>query len=246
MNKYEFRLILKGRLELTEEIADALFECGCDDGTPGTCDGVFSIDFHRQGDSLEAAIHSAIKNVKSAGHDVERVEIEAATMPQPSSRNSDVASIVKNLAVQDWKWNREGIDAILASLGWSKGDSVLHRDAYTLIGGLDASVYYDGHRPDLIEIEKEVFEEVTLLDDLNYEDKIDRFHKMFLGETEQISDYLGDPVFSDGATATGFPDDQDAVWLSLWNVPTARLMLQVKHEDRDLPIRLCVLVAQPQ
>ena len=77
MRKYEFTLILKGSLELTDEIADALFEARCDDGTPGTCNGVFSIDFHREANSLEEAIRSAIANVKSAGYDVERVEIEA-------------------------------------------------------------------------------------------------------------------------------------------------------------------------
>ena len=84
MKKYEFSLILKGSPELTEEIADQLFEAGCDDGTPGTCNGVFSIDFHREADSLEAAINSAIKNVKTAGYDVEHVQIEAGAMPQPA------------------------------------------------------------------------------------------------------------------------------------------------------------------
>lgn len=82
MVKYEFTLILKGSPELTEEIADQLFESGCDDGSPGTCDGVFSIDFHRSANSLEEAINSAIANVKSAGFEVERVEIEAGAMPQ--------------------------------------------------------------------------------------------------------------------------------------------------------------------
>jgi len=84
MNKYEFSLILKGSPELTEEICDELFEAECDDGTPGTCNGVFSIDFHREADSLEAAINSAMKNVKTAGYDVERVEIEAGAMPEPA------------------------------------------------------------------------------------------------------------------------------------------------------------------
>jgi hypothetical protein len=84
MRKYQFTLILKGSLELTEEIADALFEAGCDDGTPGTCNGVFSIDFHREANSLEEAIRSAIANVKSAGYDVERVEIEAEAVSQPA------------------------------------------------------------------------------------------------------------------------------------------------------------------
>lgn len=77
MTKYEFTLILSGSPELTEEAAERLFEAGCDDGTPGTCNGVFSIDFHRQAPSLEEAIRSAIANVKSAGYEVERVEIEA-------------------------------------------------------------------------------------------------------------------------------------------------------------------------
>jgi len=84
MKKYEFSLILRGSSELTEEIADQLFEAGCDDGTPGTCNGVFSIDFHRAADSLEAAINSAIKNVKTAGYEVDQVQIEADAMPQPA------------------------------------------------------------------------------------------------------------------------------------------------------------------
>jgi len=77
MTKYEFTLILKGARELTEEIADKLYDAGCDDGTPGTCNGVFSIDFHREADTLESALRSAIAQV-------ERVEINADAMPQPA------------------------------------------------------------------------------------------------------------------------------------------------------------------
>ena len=74
-------MILKGSHDLTEQIADQLFEAGCNDGTPGTCDGVFTIDFRRNSNSLEDAIHSAISNVKIAGYEVERVDIEAGSMP---------------------------------------------------------------------------------------------------------------------------------------------------------------------
>lgn len=84
MNKYEFSLVLKGAPELTEDIINELFRAGCDDGTPGVCNGVFSIDFHREADSLEAAISSAIKNVNAARCDVDRVEIAAAAMPHPA------------------------------------------------------------------------------------------------------------------------------------------------------------------
>jgi hypothetical protein len=84
MKKYDFTLVLSHPSELTEEIAEALFEAGCDDGTPGMAAGVFLVDFHREADSLEEAIQSAIATVKSAGCQVQRVEIEAEAMaPQP-------------------------------------------------------------------------------------------------------------------------------------------------------------------
>jgi len=77
MNKYEFVLILSESIDLTDDVADALFEAGCDDGSPGTSNGVFSIDFHRRANSLEEAIRSAIEDVRSAGFNVARVEMEA-------------------------------------------------------------------------------------------------------------------------------------------------------------------------
>ena len=84
MKKYEFSLILADSPELTEETCDALFAAGCDDGTPGVTSGIFSIDFHREADSLEAAIKSAMKDVKSAGFTADRVEIQAGAMPLPA------------------------------------------------------------------------------------------------------------------------------------------------------------------
>ena len=83
MTKYEFTLVLKDPVELSEEVADKLFEAGCADGTPGTCNGVFSVDFHRKATSLEEAIRSAAANVKAAGYELERVEIDAQAVCAP-------------------------------------------------------------------------------------------------------------------------------------------------------------------
>lgn len=80
MKKYDFTLVLAGDLELTDDLADALFSAGCDDGTPGTHCGEFVIDFHREAESLEDAIRSAISHVRSAGQTVSRVEIEADSL----------------------------------------------------------------------------------------------------------------------------------------------------------------------
>ena len=73
---YEFQLILKEGTEITEELADQLFDAGCDDGTPGTFCGIPNIRFHRDADSLESAIRSAVADVQKTGCVVERVQIE--------------------------------------------------------------------------------------------------------------------------------------------------------------------------
>jgi hypothetical protein len=77
MRKSDFTVILRDRPELTDEMAEALYSAGCDDGTPGSCDGVVSIDFHRERDSLEEAIRSAIVDVRAAGFRVSRIVVEA-------------------------------------------------------------------------------------------------------------------------------------------------------------------------
>ena len=77
MTKYDFTVVLAGCPELTDDLCDALFAAGCDDGSPGSSCGVTRIDFHREAASLESALRSAIANVQAAGCTVERVEIEA-------------------------------------------------------------------------------------------------------------------------------------------------------------------------
>ena len=80
MTKYEFTLILAGDIELTDDLADRLYEAGCDDGSPGMCEGIVSIDFHREANSLESAIRSAIAQVTAAGCTVSRVEMDAGAV----------------------------------------------------------------------------------------------------------------------------------------------------------------------
>jgi hypothetical protein len=77
MRIYDFTLILSSGTELTEELSEALFAASCDDGSPGSCEGVVTIDLYREAESLEAAIRSAIADVQKAGYTVAKAEIEA-------------------------------------------------------------------------------------------------------------------------------------------------------------------------
>jgi len=74
MTTHEFRLVLANKTDLSLDEADALHEAGCDDATFGGCDGVVYGVFHREADTLEHAIRSAVADVQQAGFTVARVE----------------------------------------------------------------------------------------------------------------------------------------------------------------------------
>jgi len=75
MTRYRFRLCFRGP-DMTEDIAEALYEAGCDDCTPGMSDGRPHADFSRDAQSLEAAIQSAVADARRAGCETEHVEID--------------------------------------------------------------------------------------------------------------------------------------------------------------------------
>ena len=82
MPVYAFTVVLADQRELTEDLAEALVEAGCDDASSRSCEGVVSIDFDRDADSLEQAIRSAIADVQKAGCRLARVEIEADALAE--------------------------------------------------------------------------------------------------------------------------------------------------------------------
>ncbi len=77
MKTREFTLILNSAPE--EKEADELYGI-FDDGTISIIAGIPQIHFHREAGSLETAIRSAIHEVRSAGFDVKRVELEPDTL----------------------------------------------------------------------------------------------------------------------------------------------------------------------
>jgi hypothetical protein len=78
MSLHEFTLVLTS--EPGEADADRLYE-SFDDGTISTIAGVSQIDFHREAESLEEAIRSAISEIEAAGLDVARLEMLPDALP---------------------------------------------------------------------------------------------------------------------------------------------------------------------
>lgn len=74
MTTHSFKLILSGVDKLTDAMADALFEAGCDDASPSSCNGVVALHFDREAESMVVAIGSAMIDVDRAGYTVARLE----------------------------------------------------------------------------------------------------------------------------------------------------------------------------
>ena len=85
--QYDFTLVLSPGTELTDELVEALYEAGCDDGSPGSRAGVVWVTLHREAESLEQAIRSGIADVQKAGCHVARVEIEPEDLKVPATAN---------------------------------------------------------------------------------------------------------------------------------------------------------------
>ena len=81
MQRYDFTLVLSKGTELTDELVEALYQAGCDDGSPGSRAGVVWVTLHREAESLEQAIRSGIADAQKAGCHIARVEIEPEDLP---------------------------------------------------------------------------------------------------------------------------------------------------------------------
>ncbi len=72
---HQFTLVLKNIDEKTAGLEDSLYETGCDDALMNYRNGAVYLEFDREAKSLEDAVISAIKDVRSASIDADVVSI---------------------------------------------------------------------------------------------------------------------------------------------------------------------------
>ena len=94
MATYRFTVVLAGLGEISDDLAEALFEAGCDDGSPWSSQGVAAVGFDREADSFEQAVRSAIADVQKAGCHVAWVKIEPEDLVASDSAG-DITSAKK-------------------------------------------------------------------------------------------------------------------------------------------------------
>ncbi len=85
MRVFRFTVVLADLNEISDDLADALYDAGCDDGSPWSSEGVAAISFDREAESFEQAVRSAIADVQQAGCHVGWVKIEPEDLVEISS-----------------------------------------------------------------------------------------------------------------------------------------------------------------
>jgi len=93
MENYQFTLILSGVAEITPDLADALYAATGGDIELNTCNDVAFLEFDRDADSLEDAVHCAITQVEGADVGVRVVRVESAAANTIAKINADLLGI---------------------------------------------------------------------------------------------------------------------------------------------------------
>jgi hypothetical protein len=77
-----------------------------------------------------------------------------------------------------------------------------------------------------------------------WEAKEREFRQRFEEAVKEATAVLGLPEFVGGYGNKDYPEDEGALILALWTVNNGQLMIALRHEDREVPIRLCITLRQ--
>src|SRR5438128_9043756 len=82
--EHDFALIVGGVQSLTSDIEDALFKSGCDDATLSIQYGLLYVEFSRTATSMQAAILSAIRDVRKARVSARVLRVDECDLVTPA------------------------------------------------------------------------------------------------------------------------------------------------------------------
>jgi hypothetical protein len=161
----------------------------------------------------------------------------------------DVVDIMRSFRAIRWRWDPAGWSEIAAELCVTEVERAGREGAWRVtcspLHGHELTVFIYQGQVDSVEVTVDVFLDTDELSGPEYDDKADEFYDKYCSALQAAESAFGEPGFNGNMDDEGYPEDQDAEWLALWPAENGRLMIQQKHEDRELPFRICVVVAPP-
>jgi hypothetical protein len=142
-----------------------------------------------------------------------------------------------------WKWTRAEATRQLVALGAHFAEASDQTLAFALRSGIHGRVELDGDAVRWVDFILLDHAQPHLLDELALNGLRERFEALFEHAARFAAVLHGTPAFQGASGETGFPSEQWAEWAAVWPLPTARMMIQQKHDDRELPLELCLVFA---
>jgi hypothetical protein len=171
------------------------------------------------------------------------------------SKQDLVRQVIRRLQGAQLEWETTKMRALVAGIAPASeekfqirsGGKELRRLTFRFVEGISCSVY---NRPDSEEVVSWVEFTVNVFDAPRWRwnewtEKAAEFRTLFDETVEDAATILGRPGFLGGYRDEGYPRDEGAVILAAWPVNNGELRVALRHEDRDVPMRLCITL-KPQ
>ena len=153
-----------------------------------------------------------------------------------------IDEVVQVLRNTDVRWSMDDVLAKLPSSGLQLAQSSGKRRTFESADGQRYSFYFsEAGQIRFAEATLEVFRDADTLKGDDYQKTLDEFAEKYELALKGVEALLGGG--REVQPPAEMPHDRDALRLALWELDVADLMLELKHEDRNVPIRLVLTLA---
>jgi hypothetical protein len=140
-----------------------------------------------------------------------------------------------------WSWRVAGDKKILETAGFrfsreEDGDWLFSRSLRST-----ARMKKSGDTVDALEFMLSALPDLHLLDELTFFEKQNEYEALFHNAVNRLETLIGPPVFSGASGDPDFPQDRWADWAAVWVTVQYRIIIEQRHNDKELPLELCLV-----
>lgn len=142
-----------------------------------------------------------------------------------------------------WYWDAGKAQEQLEGFGYRRSDAGGEELIFIDLDGTTARIETDGDTVRWIEFILSEYQDPHLLGEVEFTEKQAMYEALFHHSVNQTETILGPPAFVGASGDAGFPRDQWADWAAVWVLGEGRIMVEQKHNDKELPLELCLVFA---
>jgi hypothetical protein len=166
-----------------------------------------------------------------------------ATGPEAVAMATALLGLLVSWRDADWGGTRESARRPLEARGYAVVADEADEVSLAVPGAPEARVRSEGGALRSVEFVAAARRDPHLLS----EDELDAvrtaYEGLFAAAVVVAAPLLGRPAFAGGAGEAGFPADRWAELAAVWPQPAGRILVELRHDDRELPVELRLVFA---